>query len=1062
MPDLIDGICSDDDDADVTIAGADQPVDDEMVQPGEIGDTITTCQMRLLSDAERDMVCIHSDPTERVACGTVLIEENSFTICTDCINLHTEYFCDASFSVSKTDYASLDRASTIRGDAAPTAGDASPTATDASASTSAAAAAALRAATAAALQDESTCLSEEDLRNMESGEELEKSYLKEKEEAGKKAKLERSAHLKQIRRNVFIQSLEKHRKEGITFMKSGGGLVQYNCSEWLKVTQQGAFCTACQASSSFTSKGQLQWTKRPCLTQDKSAHTAIKKHIESPSHVAATVAKPASSVEMATPAKASFTAHIVLRCFACAWMVMHDLPTSLFPSTIDLCRTTGGFHNAAATGAGSFDSKNASWTSEYIAAEMRTAIAVALMYECQRRWEAAALCTFMADEVTDRANRSLLVMGLRFTDVGNGAVSRTDFMGIQCLPRGDAATVTAAIVYSFMQLQVALLKIIFTISDGAAVFAGQWTGVHQRLIDAGATNSAGIHCAPHKLPLWTVAAIKHFPWLFDVFFKTVEWCGRFFRFSYKRKSVFDEQQDFLGMDPRKLVESAFTRWLTHDASTACLKDSFVALLNTFVALFTGVLVPDTAVAEELPGFDLGTGGDVSAECLWKLMATYDFIYFLCMMRDILPLLAMTSRAMQGAAADFTILTVLMPQICDKIELMIENPGENQLDCDRLVNAAVDAGHRKAGKPSKPSRSKAYMEKNRRLVLNVLANKLRENMTAMEQLCALQQLLQFSLYPESIRTSSTLSTEVADGYFQKYLKVLADKYDGRLWEDGELTDEWNNWRAAVVQKLQVHSKAYIATENEHRQSAMAIKNRRARLADPTAVDGIAERCTFMPFKVCCSTLLQQGIAKQSKVVGLLCEMGLVAACSAVECERFASMVKRKMRDQQHNRSVKVVTEEIHISHNGPAWTDKDAWMVISWRAAVIFINMRHRKVDLGKTNLGTVDDAIFPSDFCVESLRGTLVFPERPLNWAPNNPLFKPFRTAPEMMARMAKLKEEALANQEKLRVASELDRANTLELALEGGTRDLGVHTRTWFGICCRGGHRGMLVGQHR
>lgn len=67
-----------------------------------------------------------------------------------------------------------------------------------------------------------------------------------------------------------------------------------------------------------------------------------------------------------------------------------------------------------------------------------------------------------------------------------------------------------------------------------------------------------------------------------------------------------------------------------------------------------------------------------------------------------------------------------------------------------------------------------------------------------------------------------------------------------------------------------------------------------------------------------------------------------------------------------------------------------------------------------------------------------------------------------LLARMAKLKEEALANQEKLRVASELDRANTLELALEGGTRDLGVHTRTWFGICCRGGHRGMLVGQHR
>ena len=59
-------------------------------------------------------------------------------------------------------------------------------------------------------------------------------------------------------------------------------------------------------------------------------------------------------------------------------------------------------------------------------------------------------------------------------------------------------------------------------------------------------------------------------------------------------------------------------------------------------------------------------------------------------------------------------------------------------------------------------------------------------------------------------------------------------------------------------------------------------------------------------------------------------------------------------------------------------DSDAWMVIAWRAAVLFINMRHRKVDLGMTNLGTVDDAIFPAGICVVELRGKLVFPERPL------------------------------------------------------------------------------------
>lgn len=713
-------------------------------------------------------------------------------------------------------------------------------------------------------------------------------------------------------------------------------------------------CSLCSTSKSFTSKEQTEWATKPCLQAGKYAKPAIRKHPQSDAHLKA-ASKPRAAPDVAQPQREAFTQDIILRLFTVAYLVVHDTPTSHFDDQLGLCRTTGGFSKDSDA---TFASGNASWTSRYIAAEMRTCLCIAVCFDLMLKWQAAKVLTLMADEVTDRAGGSILVQGLRYSDVGNHNKAQTDFIGGQELPRGDAGTVTAACIYTCTNLNLALMLFAFFLSDGAKVFAGVNTGVHVRFNEAGAKRCKGMWCGPHKFTVWLIASIKQFAYLHDVWLKAVEWTGRTFRFSHKKNNVYKEQQLLVNDDvaPKKFVESAFTRWLSHDAVTKCMHQTFIALLNTFLALSTGQLIPDTDSSELLPGFGLGAKKDISAAWLLKIMATAEFIYYMMMMRDLPPICALVQVFMQYKDADFDMLTDTLPAMCDRIEAMIDNPGENQARWKEMQKLVVAAGHRGAGKPSKPARTEAWMEKHRRMCLTLLVSNMRENMTTVPELAALQRMLQLSKMQDLIQESADLQPDVADAYFDPLIEELEKAYGGAdsWFEMGKLKEAWKNWRASVIKMLKKASAAYILAENVKRREEASRQTRRARLRDNSAKEIRAKECTAMPFKVGCAYLLHNGVADMSDVLGLLCEIGICAAVGAVECERYGSKMKRKMRDLQHNRSVRVVNEEIFLSSNGPKWTNTDDWMRYSRMAAVIWVNMKERRGDLlSKTNFDKV-------------------------------------------------------------------------------------------------------------
>ena len=143
----------------------------------------------------------------------------------------------------------------------------------------------------------------------------------------------------------------------------------------------------------------------------------------------------------------------------------------------------------------------------------------------------------------------------------------------------------------------------------------------------------------------------------------------------------------------KMTKSATTRWLTHDQVTAMIYACLAGILDDLRSRGDG----DTA-SPDLPA-DLRIGqADIKSAEFHKFMFTREFICFLCLARDVLPIMATLSRHMQARSIDFTVLEVEIPDAIAKIESQIEAPGPHWLgredkiaSVERELNEKVPRG-----------------------------------------------------------------------------------------------------------------------------------------------------------------------------------------------------------------------------------------------------------------------------------------------------------------------------------------------------------------------------------
>ena len=193
----------------------------------------------------------------------------------------------------------------------------------------------------------------------------------------------------------------------------------------------------------------------------------------------------------------------------------------------------------------------------------------------------------LADESTDKANRSQLAIYCRWND--NGTVS-DHFMGLIEMGRTRAEDFMRAIQTFFVAKGVDIRNVRFMGFDGCATMSGTHKGLQRRMTNA-SPYAVYINCRNHRLALCLKHLTKTYPLLCDVD-NTLMSLYNLFEYSPQKMSVFLSMQEVYGQRPLVLVKASMTRWLSHLHASVRFIDRYEALLDTLDSLYAESKQPE--------------------------------------------------------------------------------------------------------------------------------------------------------------------------------------------------------------------------------------------------------------------------------------------------------------------------------------------------------------------------------------------------------------------------------------------------------------------------------------
>ena len=342
------------------------------------------------------------------------------------------------------------------------------------------------------------------------------------------------------------------------------------------------------------------------------------------------------------------------------------------------------------------------------------------------------------------------------------------FAGIEELASGDAEAVCTALLSRLSRDGVSLNKLMCFGSDGAAVITGKHTGV-ARLLRLSPFMLA-IHCILHREALAVRAASDEIDYARNTFFPYMERHGRFFRDSGTRTAVFVAEQKKLNLVVLKVKVSAFTRWLSHDNTTAVIHKRFLALLNALETLSAGCAI---------------------ASGLHRHLCTYAFVGWLLLSRDILPVLAGLSALWQSQELDVSALERDLPGVLKTLDDFVDHPGHNFLQLEDFIAACEAGGHvirRESG------RNETWLQKYRTRWLASLRDHLRMYFPHVPLMAAVYRLLNHRLIPPKVQNRTVQSDQFAthaDSELETVIQHYCVARDGKeaLINGSDLRDGW---------------------------------------------------------------------------------------------------------------------------------------------------------------------------------------------------------------------------------------------------------------------------------
>jgi hypothetical protein len=411
----------------------------------------------------------------------------------------------------------------------------------------------------------------------------------------------------------------------------------------ISTNEIGFMCSVCWHHE------QGAWSTTPCLSQKiqrKKRHALSAPHKK---HEAGVVgAEQLSKVRSFQYNKAMTT--LKQQFLIAEYIALNLLPLEQFTTMIALNKTLGTFGTESV----------ALYESTPTGKEMMQCLAHAVRHEHHQRWLHCDVIGVTIDETTDKSIASQMIVCYKYFHAG---VVYEECAALQQLPNGKSETVFAALLHALQRDEVPLSKVVFFGTDGASSMVGQRKGVHKRLSQL-VPEVIGYHCALHRWSLACKHTCQSIPKM-QYWFDNLEAAARHYCFSATRRFSLHQHQRENGLNEVVLVEACVTRWLTHDLLSKSVLYSLPAII--------------TQLAEDVAS----DKADIQAIGFLNFFFAEDTLYYLMVIRDVVPVLAHFSLIMQGVQVDYVDLQRQLHNAKSKIEKFMASPGANVLAFEEL-------------------------------------------------------------------------------------------------------------------------------------------------------------------------------------------------------------------------------------------------------------------------------------------------------------------------------------------------------------------------------------------
>lgn len=668
-----------------------------------------------------------------------------------------------------------------------------------------------------------------------------------------------------------------------------------NAPEWVEARDGGLFCLVCCAANVHHKDGV--WTKLPCKNKDVAG--SIRKHPQSVTHKQAIELRKVVPMEdhVVKLNDRAFEA-LKKRFRSVYFLAKEDLAKNKLEKLLELEMENGcyaGLEDLFTEHHSTYDSR------DFLEESLRVMATVVHAAE-MKKVQSSQFIGVVVDESMDIANQSQLAMYYRYCFNGKKRVS---FAGILRLNNGTAPMVTAAVRWRLLKDNLSIARMACLGSDGAAVMLGVQSGVAVRLTSLNPM-LLGIHCGGHRGSLASKGAAEDVPYFAVTFFPITEQLGRYYSDSATRTSTLEQHQKASGKTVRKVILSAFTRWLSHDGVTNVIHIRFVPICKDLLDNSTS---------------------DATALGLLTTICSRDYIASLLLQRDNLPSLARFNLLFQDQNTDWSLLEIELPVLLEFIENQIEHPGPHYAQSnDFIANVELEG----LTVRSVAGRGHDWLETNRVQYLKALKEHMTARFPNVPLLTALFCLLNPHAYPADDNSLSDFGWSSLDVVLDHYGKA-----EGGVLNIRKTKDEWPAVRKWLHRFRGKKSKVAVDVYDDEVEWDVMDERPTKKVTQERLVPVSAMLEEF---------LNNETLVELNPFFVILMIIFIVLTKDSSDCERGFSVMKR-IKTAVRNRLGQAALEQLmYISINGPSLPEFDFDIAVR-----VFCNLANRRLQTSVVN-----------------------------------------------------------------------------------------------------------------